>query len=56
MFARGKGVSWPDWVKPGALFRPKAWTERDQFLGMILEVQDWDNYHGALCHAFCISG
>jgi hypothetical protein len=48
MLARGKAMSWPDWVKPGALFRPKAWTEREQFLGMILEVQDWDNYHGTM--------
>jgi len=41
-------IVWPDWVKPGALFRPKAWTERDQFLGMILEVQGWENYHGTM--------
>lgn len=38
---------WPEWVKVGALFKPVGW-DSEKFIGMILEVQGWDNYHGTM--------
>lgn len=58
MLARGgqktNRYEWPEWVKVGVLFKPaESWyghgyADMEKFVGMILEVQGWDNYHGTM--------
>jgi len=44
------GKRWPSWVKRGSLFTLKNNVSlKSPLLGMILEVQEWeDNYHGTM--------
>lgn len=35
---------WPAWVKQGSLFKPDKF--QDRWLGIILEVETWDHFHG----------